>query len=402
MFCRAWAAANDPTKPLFLYVARVYRVHQMRAINRYIFTQAFVATIAITLGLTFAVWLTQSLRLIDFIVNRGLPASTFFSFIVLLVPSFVGIVLPIAAFCSVLFVYYKLTMDSELVVLRAAGLSQLQLARPALRLGLLVTLAVYSISLYFLPVSYRAFKDLQYRLRSDFTTVLLQEGAFNTVTDGITVYVRDRTPQGELLGILVHDTRDLENPVTMMAERGALVRSDDGPRVVMFNGNRQQRDPGNGRVSLLYFDQYTVELAQLKETELTRWREPKERFITELFIQGSHLGDKEYRKELVAEGHQRLVMPLYSLSFVLIGLAAILAGEFDRRGQTRRVLFAILLIAILEGQALALHDLATRTVNAIPAMYAGAILPILGSLYALVRVPRRPSQRAAPLPAAPT
>ena len=135
-----------------------------------------MATIAITLGLTFAIWLTQSLRLIDFIVNRGLPASTFFSFIVLLLPSFVGIVLPIATFCSVLFVYYKLTMDSEIVVLRAAGLSQLQLARPALRLGLLVTLAVYSITLYFLPASYRAFKDLQYRLRSDFTTVLLQEG----------------------------------------------------------------------------------------------------------------------------------------------------------------------------------------------------------------------------------
>ena len=55
-----------------------------------------------------------------------------------------------------LFVYYKLTMDSEIVVLRAAGLSPLQLAGPALRLGLLATLVVYSISLYFLPASYRA------------------------------------------------------------------------------------------------------------------------------------------------------------------------------------------------------------------------------------------------------
>ncbi len=374
----------------------------MRAINRYIFTQAFVATIAITLGLTFAVWLTQSLRLIDFIVNRGLPASTFFSFIVLLVPSFVGIVLPIATFCSVLFVYYKLTMDSEIIVLRAAGLSQLQLARPALSLGLLATLAVYSITLYFLPASYRAFKDLQYRLRSDFTTVLLQEGTFNSVTEGITVYVRERAPNGELLGILVHDSRDPGNPVTMMAERGALVRSGDSPQVMMVNGNRQQRDKDNGRVSILYFDRYTVELAQLQETALTRWRGPKERFIMELFARSDNPNDIAYRNELIAEGHQRLVMPLYCLSFVLIGLAAILAGEFNRRGQTRRVLLAILLIAILEAQSLALRDLATDAAMAIPAMYAGAILPILGGLYVLVRTPRRTTRHAPELPAVPT
>ncbi len=374
----------------------------MRAINRYIFAQTFMATIAITLGLTFAVWLTQSLRLIDFIVNRGLPASTFLAFILLLVPSFIGIVLPIAAFCSVLFVYYKLTMDSEIVVLRAAGLSQLELAGPALHLGLLATLTVYSITLYFLPASYREFKDLQHRLRSDFTTVLLQEGTFNAVTQGITVYVRDRTGEGELLGILVHDSRDPDKPITMMAERGALVRSGDSPRVVMFNGNRQQRNLDDGRVSILYFDQYTVELAQLQETALTRWREPKERFIMELFARSDDPNDIAYRSELIAEGHQRLVMPLYCLSFVLIGLAAILAGEFNRRGQTRRVLLAILLIAGLEAISLALHDLATRTALAIPAMYAGAVLPILASLYVLVRTPRRPARRVPVTPAAPS
>jgi len=373
----------------------------MQAISRYIFRQALGATVAITLGLTFAVWLTQSLRQIDFIVNRGLPATTFFSFVVLLLPSFIGIVLPIAAFCSVLFVYHKLVMDSELVVMRAAGLSQFQLAAPALRLALLATLAVYSISLYFLPLSYRAFKDLQYRLRSDFSTVLLQEGAFNTISDGITVYVRDRGPKGELLGILVHDTRNPGEPVTMMAERGTLVHSEDGPRVVMVKGNRQQRDGAKGQVSLLYFDRYTIELTQLQETVHTRWREPKERFLSELFTEGNQRGDIVYRSQLVAEGHQRLVMPLYSLAFVLVGLAALLAGEFNRRGQTRRVLLAILIIALLEMQALALHDVAARYGQAIPAMYAGVAVPILVSLYVLLRAPRRTARRTA-APAAPT
>lgn len=361
----------------------------MKAINRYIFKQLLTAVLAITVGLTFAVWLTQSLRLIDFIVNRGLPAGTFLSFIALLLPSFIGIVLPIATFCAVVFVYNKLLTDSELVVLRAAGLSQLQLTRPALWIALIATAAVYSISLYFLPASFRAFKDMQYNLRNDYSTVLLQEGAFNTVTKGITVYVRKRTASDELLGILVHDMRDESKPVTMMAERGALIRSETGPRVVMVNGNRQQRDNDSGRISLLYFDRYTVELARLDNTVLARWREPNERYLNNLLWPGPGPDDQRFARGLIAEGHQRIVMPLYALAFVLVGLGALLSGEFRRRGQTKRVLAAIFVVAVLEALSLALRDVAARYNEVIPLMYAGALVPIVVSLAVLIRTPRR-------------
>jgi len=361
----------------------------MGALTRYIFGQLAGVTFFVTLGLTFAVWLTQSLRLIDFIVNRGLPASTFFSFVVLLLPSFLGIVLPIASFCAVLFVYNKLSMDSELSVMRAAGLSQYQLAKPAILLATLVTLIVYSITLYFLPMSFRAFKELQSEIRNDYSTVLLQEGSFNTVSDGITVYVRERSGGGELHGILVHDSRDPERPITMMAERGALVRSGSGPRVVMINGNRQEMERDGGRLSLLYFDSYTVELSNLDDSVGVRWLEPKERYLDELLYPADSIADQRFRKQLISEGHQRLVAPLYSLVFALIGLASLLSGEFNRRGQMHRLIVAILCIVGLESLALALHDLAGRNLQAIPAMYAGAMIPALAAVVVLHRRPRR-------------
>lgn len=381
---------------LSLYQATVYRLDGMRAITRYVFGQLATATIAITVALTFAIWLTQSLRLIDFIVNRGLPATTFFSFVALLLPSFLAVVLPIAAFCAVLFIYHKLTMDSELVVLRAAGMSSIQLARPALIIALVTTAVVYSITLYFLPISYQAFKELQFRLRGDYSTVLLQEGAFNTVADGITVYVRERSADGELRGILVHDTRNPGKPVSMMAERGALVRGEAGPRVVMVNGNRQQADGGSGRLSLLYFDRYTVELTQLQDTPQTRWRDSKERFLPELLNPELSLADERYRAELVAEGHQRLAAPLYTIAFILIGLAALLAGEFNRRGQNKRVLLAVFCVALLEGLSLAMQDIASRSTWAVPGMYIGPLLPILAASAVLLRRPRRRAVNSAP------
>src|SRR3546814_5501888 len=137
-------------------------------------------------------------------------------------------------------------------------------------LALMVTVCVYAISLYFLPLYFRHFKDLQNDFRNDFSAVLLQEGVFTAINDEITVYVRDRSANGELRGILVHDNRDPERPVTMMAERGALVASEAGPRVVMENGNRQQVGRATGQFSLLYFDRYTIELSDLdrKSTSL--------------------------------------------------------------------------------------------------------------------------------------
>ncbi|MEE8500167.1 MAG: LPS export ABC transporter permease LptF [Kiloniellales bacterium] len=361
----------------------------MQAITRYIFNQLLAAAFFITLGLTLAIWLSQSLRWIGYIVNRGLPASTFLYFIGLLLPSFLSVILPLATFCATLFIYHKLVMDSELVVLRATGLSQLQLARPAMILTGFMVLAVYSITLYFLPASYHAFKELQNDIRSDYSTVLLQEGVFNTVSEGITVYVRERSSGGELRGILVHDTRDAARPVTMMAERGALVRSEQGPRVVMVNGNRQQVERGGGRLSLLYFDRYTVELSQLQGSIGARWREPRERYLAELLYPSDDPADRRRYNKLIAEGHQRLVAPLYVLAFVMIALAALLSGELNRRGQFRRVLAALLCVAALESLSLALHDLATRSLTVVPAMYAAAVLPSLVAMAVLLYRPRR-------------
>jgi lipopolysaccharide export system permease protein len=365
----------------------------MPGITRYILGQLVTATIFVTLALTFAIWLTQSLRLIDYIVNRGLPASTFLTFVGLLLPSFLGVVLPVAAFVAALFIYHKLAMDSEMVVMRAAGLSQMQLARPAILLALLVTLVVYAISLYFLPASFRQFKDLQNDFRNDLSAVLLQEGVFTAINKDITVYVRERSADGELRGILVHDNREADKPVTMMAERGALVPSEAGPRVVMENGNRQQVERGTGRFSLLYFDRYTIELNDFGEIARSRWREPKERFLPELLWPSDSRDDQRYRQELVAEGHQRLVGPLYTVVFVLIGMAALLAGEFNRRGQAKRVLAAVACVAALEGLSLALSDLASRSAAAVPAMYAAVVIAGGISVYVLLR---RPTRRASP------
>ncbi len=374
----------------------------MKVVTRYIFDQLLIAMLAITMGLTVVVWLIYSLRWIDFIVNRGLPGTVILSFVGLILPSLLGLLLPIATFCAVLFVYHRLVMDSEMVVLRSAGLSQLQLARPALVLGSLVTLVVYSIMMYFQPASYHRFKELQSDIRNNFAAVVLQEGTFNKLSEGITIYVRARSPDGELRGILVHDNRDPKKPVTRMAEFGSLVQSEQGPRAVLINGNSQQIDPDSGRLSLLTFDQYTMDLPQNRGSVRVRWRQPKERFLADLLYPSADPGDRKNYNELIAEGHQRLIAPLYVLGFVMIALAALLSGEFSRRGQKHRLFVAFICVALIEGLSLAFQDLATRSLYAVFGMYAVALLPMLGAGFVRMRVTRRSGAAPAGAPLAST
>lgn len=368
----------------------------MRWMTRYPLKQMMAALLFVLGAVTLAIWLTQALRFVDLIVNRGLPVETFLHLAVLLLPQFFQLVLPIAMFSAVVFSYNKMQADSELVVMQATGLSSLSLSKPALLLALVTTATAYSLSLYLAPMSHGAFKDLQFQIRNEFTNVLLREGVFTNIGDKMTVYVRQRESSGELLGVLVHDERDPKIQVTLVAERGALVRGDDGPKVIMVNGNRQERDIANGRLSVLYFESYAHDLGRLQQSQILRWREPRERFITELFWPANTQLDNEHRTELIAEGHQRVVTPLFCITFTLIGLAAILTGEFSRRGHLGRILVAILAVILCQVANLGATYASTRTLAVVPAMYVVVTIPAAAALWMILRPQRRRIPRLVP------
>ncbi|MDP6722403.1 MAG: LptF/LptG family permease, partial [Pirellulaceae bacterium] len=232
-------------------------------------------------------------------------------------------------------------------------------------------------------------KDLQHKIRNDYSLVLLQEGVFNTVGDGITVYVRERDANGELRGIMVHDNRDPEVPVTYQAESGALIHSESGPRVVLVNGNRQQVDRKEGQLSMLYFDRLPFDIGQVKLANQVRWREPQERYLSELLAPDQSKGDRFYYNKLVAEGHFRLASPLLPLTYSMVAMAVLLCGPYNRRGQLFHVLIAVALIVAILIASLGLPHLVTKRPILTPLLYANSIVPLLAALYFLAVPPKR-------------
>jgi lipopolysaccharide export system permease protein len=351
----------------------------MNGITRYILRQMILIALFVTAALSIAVWLVQSLRLIDLIVNRGLSAVMFLHLAFLILPRFIEVVLPVAVFIAVLFVYNKLASESEIVVMRAAGVSQGGLARPAFLAGLLAMVVLYALSLAFVPAANRAFKDLQFKIRNRFATVLIQDGVFNAVSDRVMVYDMGRNADGDLLGLVIYDARDPMKPVTIFAARGAIVATPEGMRLFMVDGTRQERDQASGHLSVLSFARYTFDLGDLGGAAGARDREPDERYTWDLLFPSRRPSNPGAARALMVELNLRLAAPLAGLAMALVPVLCLLPGEFNRRGQARRVLTAVILAFALEFVDLGLRDLSGRTNAALPLLYLVPVLPVIAA-----------------------
>lgn len=360
----------------------------MNGVERYLLRQLVLSVVFVALTLTFAIWLSQSVRFVDFIVNRGLSLGTFLYFTMLLMPSLVAIVLPIALFISVMFTYYRMTLDRELVVMRATGMSSMNLGKSGIVLAVLVTMVGYAFNLYVLPVTYRQFAEMKMSFREDVAGAVIQEGKFNSLSDSLTVYVRARDRSGQLYGILAQDSRDKNEPITYMAERGAIVKTPAGPRVVLINGSRQSFSRKTGKITLLQFQRHSVDLTIFGNQRGETYRQPSERYVHELLWPGKSKADQFYSKRLIAEGHQRLASPLLAITFALIALACLLSGEFNRRGQLLRGLLAAALVGAVQGLSFGLFSLATKFPILMPLLYINAIVPAAIAIYWLIRDPK--------------
>jgi lipopolysaccharide export system permease protein len=374
----------------------------MTRIDRYILRQLATALLAVTCGLAALVWLTQSLRFIELVLDRGLSLGVFIQLTGLMLPGFFAVILPITTFIVVLFTYVRMNGDREIVVMRAAGLSQLRLARPGVGLALASVALGYMLNLWLVPMSHTAFRIWQFEIRNQMAAILLQEGVFSSVGGELTVYARLRERDGTLRGIMVHDAREAGAPVTILAESGRVSVTAQGPRVTLRDGVRQQMErvpnpaPGQPamRLTVLSFVENSLDLARATRQEEARFRDSRERSVAELLSPdpAEALRPRELAR-FYGEAHQRLSSPLTALSFALVGLAVALTGQFQRHGGGARLAIGVGIVVGLLALGMTIGNLATRNNAFVWLIWLHAILPGIIASWWVLGAPGLPRRR---------
>ncbi len=353
-------------------VAKARGIFDISIYEQYLIGRMMMPFLVITMAITGIAWLSQSLKFIDFIVNKGLNVGAFFYLSMLLLPSLLWIIVPAGTFIAVIYAYNKLYADSELVIFRSTGVDNKGLMRPALIFCLLTTLISYAISMYMLPASYRAFKDMQIHIRNNYASVLLQPGVFVNPTAGLTVYVKEKDALGALKGLIVHDSRNKSKRYTVTAQEAILEETPKGPVFVLRNGSHQEYNTKTGQFNLLYFDSYNLELDIFNQEMIQRrWREAPELYMHELFF-SDNPQEKERLKQ-ISEGHYRITWPLYNTLLTLIALIPFTKGQFSRRGNTKRILRTSILAIGIIILALSLKNVTAKNIYLNGLAYALAL-----------------------------
>ncbi len=356
----------------------------MTRIDRYVLHRLLAAFGLSALVLVLVYWVNRAVMLFDQIISDGQSAWVFLEFTALALPSIVRIVLPLAAFAAALWGINRMQGDSEVAVLQATGASPWQIARPVLLFGLIVGLLVAVLSHVLAPASQTRLKARQAEIAGTTTARLLREGEFVSPLPGLTLYIREVTPEGEFRGVLLSDSRGAEggSTVTTTAASAYLVRSGAGPQLVMLDGQieRLDRTPENapGRLAVTSFASLAYDLAPLMPEAGPSRRGTGEMGTMELLRASPELVAEAGQEAplLRARAHLRIAEALLAPAAALIAVGCLLLGRFSRLGAWPQVALAVALaiaVRLFEGQA----DAAVR---AAPALWPLAYAPSLGGM----------------------
>jgi lipopolysaccharide export system permease protein len=356
----------------------------MPRMSAYVLRQLIEPIVLITFLLTVVIWLSQSLRLLDLVINRGQSATTFAYLTLMMLPQLLVIILPIAFFGGALYGLHRLNVDSELVVMSASGYSRAQLTVPVLIAAGGVMALTYLCALYLMPLGQRAMKAEVMNIRADIGTALLSEGNFNTPAKGLTVFIRELDPDGHIHGILVHDNRNQSRPTTYIAQSGVLAQTLTGPRLIMEHGTVEQTSTGGARLSVLKFQRYTINLDQFAEQQRQQTLQTSERYLPELLwpqLKKDPAGRQ--RRVLLAEAHSRLSAPLYCLTFALIAIVTVTRGRRGRGAYAMRLVLASFAAGALRLLGYGAQGLAARHPDAFILLY---LIPLAGAAAAALEI----------------
>ncbi|HEY4078058.1 MAG TPA: LptF/LptG family permease [Rhizomicrobium sp.] len=367
------------------YGNRPLRGLRIPRLSVYVLGQLLGPVALLTLLLTSVIWLISSLQFLDLVINRGQSAFIFLYLILLVLPSLFLIILPIAFFFASLFTLSRLAGDSELVVMQSAGYSLRQIAVPVLAAAGIIMVLTYACALYLAPLGQRVLSAKVFDIRADMAGALLNEGEFNPAAPGLTVFIRQIGNQGEIRGILVHDSRDKKRPVTYIAEKGVLAQTPAGVRLIMLDGTIETGAQGGKQLQVLHFESDTINMDQFSGPARMSLRKMQERYLNELLWPRENEGlNQRIRDQFFAEAHNRLSQPLYCIAFALIALAAVMRGRRQRGSVALRLGMASLAAAGLRIAGYGVMGVAQRNPLLASLFYLLPLAGVVGAIAVLM------------------
>ena len=319
-------------------------------IDRYMLSQLLVLFGFFSLILVLIYWINRAVRLFDRLIADGQSAWVFLELTSLSLPGLIRIVLPLSAFVAAVYVTNRMSSESELTVVQATGYSPFRLARPVVYFGLIVAAMMSVLTHFLVPMSSERLALRSDEISQNMTARLLTPGEFLSPSDDVTFYIREITPAGEMLDIFISEATDPKRRVTYTASRAYLIRTDNGPQLVMVNGLAQNLNLLTNRLTTTGFEDFAYDVGALISDTGVQPRSVAGMSTWALLnpTQQAMEDTGQTRDQLIVRGHDRFGQAFLGFVAGLVGFSALIVGGFSRFGLWRNIMLAVGLVIVLK------------------------------------------------------
>lgn len=352
----------------------------MKLLEWYIFRKVAFVAIVTLLALAGVIWIIQVFSRIDLVTSSGQSILAYFKVTFLAIPGLLLAIIPIALLLATANTINTLNANSELVVVNASGASNRVIVKPFLLLTFLFSLFTGIVGHFIMPLSTTQLRIETSSKNADLINVIIREGVFSKMEQGLMVHIKSRNNDGTLSGLLIADDRDPENSMLYIAKRGIVARQGKKSLLLLEDGEIQQNNEKDGSSSVIRFQSYIIDMASMGSQKAEIKRRAKARTTYELI--NFNPDDPVYKKspdDFTVEIHERFSEMLWPFANVLMMLAFTGQARSSRQGHSNAVAMATTLLLVLRGSAFGFQNAADANLGLLAMLY---ILPLFAILFA--------------------
>ena len=311
-----------------------------RTLTRYLLSEILPPFLLGLLTFTFILLIARILKLVELIVTRGIPLTQVGRLLVLILPTFLELTLPMAFLLAILLGLGRLSGDQELLALKSSGVSPVQILLPLIFMAASVAIITFLLTTWVRPAAQVALKDELYNIAKTRIGTVLREKVFNDDFPNILIYVEEIIPPGNVgQGILIIDKRETAKDNIIVGKVG-LINTEEQTHTLslrLFDGSIYERDRTRSDFSQTNFNIYDFKLDLDEFIGPVKMKDagPKEMSLNRLLktIEEKQAAGINARPELM-ELHQRIAFSFAPIVFCLLGVSLSLLPRTSRANRS--------------------------------------------------------------------
>ena len=294
---------------------------------KYIAREIASPTLIGMLIFTLVVLMGRMIKLVEMVLNKGIPFSEVAILFVYMMPAFMVITLPLAFLMGILLAFGRFSADAEIIAMKASGISLQQILKPVFIMALLTAVLTAVLTIYAAPASNNAFRSKVYDIASQKADVGIEPQVFNDDFDDLVIFANQMNQKSGLIdGVFISDERTSSTPTTITARTGQIVSDPNTLSLILHlvdgSIHRNVETEKNSAYQVINFATYdlSLDIDRQISPQGNRRKKEKELSMQELIGAIDSTSSIQKNNQLMVELIHRLILPFSPFIFALVGV----------------------------------------------------------------------------------